>query len=406
MSGLTREEIKALLEEKLKGRVSSQVYEETLEKLLRLSEKIAITRESVEKIIEHIIERYTASMIEPGEAVGTIAAQSLGEPSTQMTLRVFHYAGVREFNVTLGLPRLIEIVDARKKPETPITEIYLTEEYKRSEEKAREIARIIEATFLENVTSELDIDLYEGVAIIRLDPEMLRDKGLTTSDVIEKLSALNVGEVREGDEPFEIEIALREEYLDYSKLEKLRSQLLSTQLKGVKGIRKVIIQRRGDEYVIVAEGSNLADLMKVKGVDWRRIYTNDIHEIEKVLGIEAARQAIIREIKDTLDNQGLDVDIRHVMLLADMMTWTGHVKQIGRMGIAGEKPSVLAKATFEMTVQKLIEAAASGEEDRLQGVAENIIIGQTIPLGTGVVQVYMTPSLLREKSGGSKGAET
>lgn len=398
MQSLTIEEIQQLLEERLKENVSPQVYEEVRNKLLNIAGKIVITRETVERFIEHVIERYHSSLIEPGEAVGTIAAQSLGEPSTQMTLRVFHYAGVREYNVTLGLPRLIEIVDARKKPETPIMEIYLVDEYRRSEEKAREIARKIESTYLENITRELDIDLIEGVATVRLDPEMLEDKGLSVEVIIEKLKELDVGEVSRGDDPYEVIISLREEYLDYSKLEKLRSKLLSLHLKGIKEIRKVIIQKRGDEYVIISEGSNLEEIMRIEGVDWRRVYTNNIHEIERVLGIEAARQAIIKEIKEILDDQGLDVDIRHIMLLADMMTWTGHVRQIGRMGVAGEKPSVLARATFEMTVQKLLESAATGEEDRLYGVTENIIIGQTIPVGTGMVQIYMTPSLLKTEA--------
>ncbi|MGC8954005.1 DNA-directed RNA polymerase subunit A'' [Desulfurococcus amylolyticus] len=399
MQGLTIEEIQQLLEERLKGNVSQQVYEEVRNKLLNIAGKIVITRETVERFIEHIIERYHSSLIEPGEAVGTIAAQSLGEPSTQMTLRVFHYAGVREYNVTLGLPRLIEIVDARKKPETPIMEIYLVDEYRRSEEKAREIARKIESTYLENITRELDIDLIEGVTRVRLDPEMLEDKGLSVEVIIKKLKELDVGEVSRGDDPYEVIISLREEYLDYSKLEKLRSKLLGLHLKGIKEIRKVIIQKRGDEYVIISEGSNLEEIMRIEGVDWRRVYTNNIHEIERVLGIEAARQAIIKEIKEILDDQGLDVDIRHIMLLADMMTWTGHVRQIGRMGVAGEKPSVLARATFEMTVQKLLESAATSEEDRLYGVTENIIIGQTIPVGTGMVQIYMTPSLLKTEAG-------
>ncbi|MEM4558006.1 MAG: DNA-directed RNA polymerase subunit A'', partial [Desulfurococcaceae archaeon] len=167
--------------------------------------------------------------------------------------------------------------------------------------------------------------------------------------------------------------------------------------------KKTIIQRRGDEYVIIAEGSNLEEVMKIPGVNWRKIYTNNIHEVEKVLGIEAARMAIIKEIKNTLDDQGLDVDIRHIMLLADIMTWTGHIRQIGRMGIAGEKPSVLAKATFETTVQKLVESAFAGEEDKLLGITENIIIGQIVPVGTGIVQVFMNPrTSVENEYGGEK----
>mgnify|MGYP000064706529 CR=1 FL=1 len=141
----------------------------------------------------------------------------------------------------------------------------------------------------------------------------------------------------------------------------------------------------------------LAEVMKIPGVDPRRVFTNNIKEVEEVLGIEAARTAIIREIKDVLDDQGLDVDIRHVMLIADLMTWSGRVKQVGRHGVAGEKPSVIARAAFEMTVQKLAEAAIAGEEDPLVGVTENVIIGQPVPVGTGVVELYMRPSAGQEE---------
>jgi len=393
-----REEDVDVLLEKAKNELAPQLYEELSKKLKDLVRKRKLTAEVVAGIIEEVVRKYHESLIDPGEAVGTITAQSIGEPSTQMTLRVFHYAGVREYNVTLGLPRLIEIVDARKYPETPIMEIYLNDHVKYDLDKVKEIARQIELTFIENVTEELSIDYTEGVVILRLDREMLADKGVTVEQVTRVLSELDIGEVKVSDEnPFEVQIALSEEYLDPVKIEKLRTRILQARVKGIKGIKKTIIQRRGDEYIIIAEGSNLEEVMRVPGVNWRKVYTNSIHEVERVLGIEAARTAIIKEIKNTLDDQGLDVDIRHIMLLADMMTWTGHVRQVGRMGIAGEKPSVLARATFETTVQKLVEAAVMGEEDLLPSVTENIIIGQVIPVGTGLVQVYMNPNVFRER---------
>jgi len=134
----------------------------------------------------------------------------------------------------------------------------------------------------------------------------------------------------------------------------------------------------------------------MKGVDHKRTITNDIHEIEKVLGIEAARAAIINEIMKVLEDQGLDVDIRHILLIADMMTRTGRVRQVGRHGVSGEKPSVLARAAFEVTVKHLLEGAARGEIDELKGITENVIVGQIIPLGTGIVELYMKPTLRRK----------
>ena len=394
---LSPDRVEEILREKLYGKVSPRVYEEAVEKLRKVAETRGLTEEELNRVIDEIIIRFYKALVQPGEPVGTVAAQSLGEPSTQMTLRTFHYAGVMEFNVTLGLPRLIEIVDARRKPSTPIMKIYLDEEHRWDEEKAKEVQRRIETTYVENVASSIIVSLI-GEAYIELDPEMLQDKGLTVEDVVKVLEKQKLGKVTvDPDNPYMIIIEFPESKWDSMKAERIRRKIATARIKGVKGINRVIIQRdrvivNGEEkteYYLLAEGSNLAEVMKVPGVDYRRVYTNNIKEIEEVLGIEAARAAIIREIKDVLEQQGLDVDMRHIMLVADMMTWSGTVKQVGRQGIAGEKPSVLARAAFEMTVQKLTEAAVAGEIDPLVGVTENVIVGQPIPLGTGMVRLYM-----------------
>ena len=139
----------------------------------------------------------------------------------------------------------------------------------------------------------------------------------------------------------------------------------------------------------IRDRSNLAKVLKLPEVDPTRTTTNDIRQIAEVLGIEAARNAIINEIKGVLDEQGLDVDIRHIMLVADLMTHTGKILQTGRYGVIAGEESVLARAAFEITVQVLKRAAARGEEDRLMGVTENLIVGGRIPVGTGQIEVYM-----------------
>ncbi len=408
----SRDELVEYLEKNLRDRVSTLVYEETCEQLIKAWEDYGLTWSELKKIVDEVIERYHSSLIEPGEAVGTVAAQSIGEPSTQMTLRTFHYAGVREFNVTLGLPRLIEIVDARKKPGTPIMEIHLDEEHRFSEDKAREVQRRIETTTIENIARRVDVDPLTGVSI-ELDPVMMEDKGVSLEAVKKALEKLKLGDVSVDEESKTVFIEWKTSP-DYTKMERIRTRILQARIKGVKGINKVIIQKRlvkqpdgseREEYVLISEGSNLAEVMKILGVDPRRVFTNNIKEVEEVLGIEAARIAIIKEIMDVLEDQGLDVDIRHVMLVADIMTWSGTVKQVGRHGVAGEKPSVLARAAFEMTVQKLAEASIAGEEDPLVGVTENVIIGQPIPLGTGIVELYMRPSEIVEEEKEEGGGE-
>jgi len=383
-----------ILEKKLKevkDLLPKSVIDELREKLKGLD----IDEKKLNEIISDVVREYRYVIVDPGEAVGTVAAQSIGEPSTQMTLRTFHYAGVRELNVTLGLPRLIEIVDARREPSTLIMTVYLDEEHRYDKNRAIEIARKIEYTTIENVAKTVDIDLFTNSIIIVLDKEMMKDKGVNVEQIIKVLEKLKVGRIHVEDEQLRVEVP--EEVATISKLNKIREKIINSKIKGIKGIKRAIIQKKGDEYVIMTDGSNLAGVLNVKGVDHRRTITNDIHEIEEVLGIEAARSAIINEIVGVLEDQGLDVDIRHILLVADIMTRTGRVRQVGRHGVSGEKPSVLARAAFEVTVKHLLEGAARGEIDELKGVTENVIVGQIIPLGTGMVELLMKPSSLRKK---------
>jgi DNA-directed RNA polymerase subunit A" len=168
-------------------------------------------------------------------------------------------------------------------------------------------------------------------------------------------------------------------------------------IKGIDGIERAIIRKAEEEYVIYTAGSNLLKVMQLDHVDISRTVTNSISEIYTVLGIEAARNAIIREASKTLEEQGLTVDIRHIMLVSDIMTNDGDVKAIGRHGISGRKSSVLARAAFEITSTHLLRAGMTGEVDTLDGVAENIIVGQPVTLGTGAVNLIYTPSKKKSK---------
>ncbi|MCC6046002.1 MAG: DNA-directed RNA polymerase subunit A'' [Ignisphaera sp.] len=380
--------LESVIENRLAGIVSRSIIEELKSALIRYQ----LTEEKLEELINEIVKEVEGNAVDPGEPVGMVAAQSIGEPSTQMTLRTFHYAGVRELNVTLGLPRLIELVDAKKTPSTPLTYVYLKPEYRNSREKAIEVARKMELTKVINVTLRIDVDFLNNTIIVVLDKDMLEDKGVLVEDVVKILQkAVKKAKVMQSSEnPYEVAIQF-EEPLDPTKVEKLREKILQTRIKGIKGINKVIIQRREDEYVLVCEGSNLAELMQLEEVDYRRIKTNNIKEVEAVLGIEAARTLLVEEIMNVLEEQGLEVDIRHVMLVADMMTRTGVVKAIGRHGIMATKDSPLAKAAFEITVKNLVEAAVKGDVDKLLGVTESVIVGNYIPVGTAKVGVVFNP---------------
>jgi len=353
--------------------------------------KAKFTREGVDKAIRLTLENYKRALVEPGEAVGIVAAQSIGEPGTQMTLRTFHYAGVREQNVTLGLPRLIEIVDARRSPSTPIMNIYLDKEHRKSKEKAKEIARDIITTTLGDISSaEPYIDPELEVVVVELDLNMIKDRDVKVEDLPTILSMTNYDVTLEENSL----IMKPKKELD---LKKLMDKLPSMHVKGAPDIRRVLVTEETGEWVIRTDGSNLSAVLDIAGVDPTRTTTNNVHEIAETLGIEAARNSLIKEALGVLEEQGLDVDIRHVMLMADIMTSTGDVRQIGRHGISGKKSSVLARAAFEITVPNIIEAAIRGESDPLKGVTENVIVGQSIPIGTGLVDLYMTTSNREKK---------
>jgi len=346
-------------------------------------DKEELTRKGVEKAVQLTQENYKRALVEPGEAVGIVAAQSIGEPGTQMTLRTFHYAGVREQNVTLGLPRLIEIVDARRMPSTPIMAIYLDKEHRDSKSKATEVAReIISTTLADIAKAEPYVAPELEEVVVETDPTMMEDRGVTPKELEETLRLPNATLRVKGDKL----------YLKPKKVDprRLLTKVTTYHVKGVPGIRRVLVTEEKGEWVIRTDGSNLPKVLEISGIDPMRTTTNHIHEIAKTLGIEAARNVIIHEAMGVLEEQGLDVDIRHVMLVSDIMTVTGEVRQIGRHGISGEKSSVLARAAFEITVPNIIDAAIKGESDPLKGVTENVIVGQSIPIGTGLVDLYMS----------------
>lgn len=361
-----------------------QLPKNILDTLHKELEETKVTKKQLEEIIKRVVEGYEYACIEACEAAGVVSAQSIGEPGTQMTMRTFHYAGVAEINVTLGLPRLIEIVDARKNPSTPMMSVYLTEDYAEDRDMARKLAWNIEATHVSHLGS-LSTDMTEMLVTIELNEKVITQRDITPEEVAEKLED-ELGSTVEIDGNV---LMVHPENESYRELLQLSKNVENVTLKGISDIKRVVIRKEEtiDEYVLYTEGSSLKHIDDLDGVDMTRSTTNNINEIYEVFGIEAARNSIIKEATDTLREQGLEVDVRHIMLVADIMTVDGEVKAIGRHGISGEKASVLARAAFEVTVNHLLDAGMRGDIDELRGVTENVIVGQPIQLGTGHVKL-------------------
>ena len=369
-----------------------------------------LTPAKARKVINSASDSLMSSRADPHEAVGITTAQSIGEPGTQMTMRTFHYAGVATVNVTQGLPRIIEIVDARKTPNTPTMRIYLNEKNSKgkplrtNEKLVREIAAGLEATTTSDIAN-IDVEVAQRYLSLKLNKSNMRLKNMNGAEVKDKLSrALRLYIQSDNDDkPSELKIIpgiAKKEDLEtlatdpptYTDLLQLEDKIKKLQLKGIRGVIRANVQAgENDEYYISTIGSNLAKVSEFAGVDRSRTYTNNINEIQSYLGIEAARQAIINEMLDTMEGAGLDVDVRHLITVSDVMTSSGEVRAIGRHGVSGTKHSILARSAFEVTVSHLLRAGIIGERDELRGVTENIVVGQPIALGTGSVDLFYIP---------------
>ena len=375
-----------IIENNLKELEEDGIPEDLIEKIRNRIKNEDLEEEQLEYLLNKIYINFTNAVVETNEPVGTVAAQSIGEPGTQMTLRTFHYAGVEEFSVTQGLPRLIEIVDARRFPSTPQQTIYLEEPYNQSEEKAIEVHKRIEQIRIEQITHDVDLDFVNWNIIINLIPDICEKKGIDIDSIPEILKRYKKkGTIkREGNS-----IIIDPQTEDLQSLQKLREKILKKVVKGVRGIKRGLLTPTDDgkEWVIKTEGTNMHGVVQIEGVDITRTVSNHIHEIEKLYGIEAARNMIINEAQKVLEQQGLDVDKRHLLILAELMCVEGSIQSIGRHGISGSKSSVFARAAFEVTVNQLLDAGLYGEEERLLGIPENVIIGQVVPMGTGRVSV-------------------
>ena len=375
--------------------IGMEMNQSTIRRISEMAIERKVKGKALSEIVMGCIRQSELTSIDPTEAVGVLAAQSIGEPGTQMTMRTFHYAGVAEMNVTLGLPRLIEIVDARRLPKTPIMEVFLSPKYATKKDVAFKLAGKIESKSVAQI-ADIHTDITNLRIIVKPKKKLMKEFDLGI-DVIAARMKKN-GRLKCKMEYEKDSIILQEEEVSFKKLYILEDKIRNLKVVGIPEITRAIVKKEGKEFRLFTEGSNLKRILEFEEVDGARTTTNSIHEIAEVLGIEAARNSIIHELFETLDGQGLQVDVRHLMLVSEVMTMEGMVRAIGRHGISGRKTSVLARAAFEITSAHLLGAGLTGECDELGGVAENIIVGQPISLGTGAINVTYNTS----KGGGKR----
>ncbi|EJU06145.1 subunit of DNA dependent RNA-polymerase [Dacryopinax primogenitus] len=356
-----------------------------------LENRIKITSAHVESFLNTCWAKYVKSKIEPGSTVGAVGAQSIGEPGTQMTLKTFHFAGVASMNVTLGVPRIKEIINAAKVISTPIISAKLVE--RKNETAARIVKGRLEKTYLGDVASVIE-EAWAGEYTyigVHLDMDAIRklQLELTIEDVKRAIVNSSKVKVKDGNITVDsrknrLKIFFDSGEFKYYELRATKRVLADIVVKGSSQIQRAVINKiekdkspRGKpgENELLVEGYGLLEVMTTEGVVGEETTGNHVIEVGKVLGIEAARSTIIHEIQYTMENHGMNIDPRHVMLLGDVMTYKGEVLGITRFGVAKMKDSVLMLASFEKTTDHLFDAAAYGKSDAILGVSESIIMG-------------------------------
>lgn len=418
-------------------------------------------------LLGEIENRFMSSRCAPGEMIGAVAAQSIGEPATQMTLNTFHYAGVSAKNVTLGVPRLKEIINVSKNTKTPSLTVYLKPDVALDKERSKAIQALLQYTSLRDVTKKTeifydpdpvrtvvddDVDLVHAfyeleevskvspwVLRIELDKDMLLDRKISM-DAIEAMVDDNFGKdmhvIRSQDNDEKLVVRLRladdsalekdaaaeqagedyhhteddDEDTDDTFLRRVEQEILiKMNLGGIPGISKVFMRQSKrvyvddnghyqqlDEWVLDTEGVNLLAVMSHESVDFARTVSNDIVEIFEVLGIEAVRAALLNEVRGVISFDGAYVNYRHLAILVDTMTYRGHLMSITRHGINRVDTAPLMKCSFEETTDILLEACIYGEKDPLNGVTENIMLGQLAPVGTGSFSLVLNEKMLKD----------
>ena len=434
---------------------------------IHLNPKILISEFKIQEfeydiIYDNICTLFQKAMISPGEMVGIVAAQSIGEPATQMTLNTFHFAGVSaKSNVTRGIPRLTELLHLSKNMKSPSAKIFLKDEFNHDRNRSTYVKNKLEYIVLKNIVKNNQIYFDPGNNFetkIEEDKEMLKifqefteiqeidfekkcpwiirfifDKHIMMENNIimddiylafmkyenndninyylsddnskELIARILINGVDDGSVK---ENGLYDQTNIISTFKNIMDDLLNNVvIKGIKGINNLIVTEHKEmnqgkpeqEFIIETDGINLYEIFNSKYVNYINTTSNNILEIYECLGIEAARNVLIEEISSVCDDAGEYINSRHIELLVDVMTNKGYLTPINNQGVTRGDVGPLAKSTFENTTSQFIRAGVFGEKDNLKGVSSNIMMGQTIKAGTGFTELLLDEDkLIKELS--------
>jgi DNA-directed RNA polymerase II subunit RPB1 len=403
-----------------------------------------MSKMTFDELIATIQMKMMNSLVSPGEMVGVIAAQTLGEGTTQMTLNTFHSIGKGALVITEGLPRLNEIIKLTKKMKNKNMKIYLKDEYSLDKEEAKKVKTRFGYTKLNDILSESEIiyvgdesytDDNEEREYIRsyrefceifnleqieencLSPWMIRFVFDKESMMNRNISILEIQEKIKEKEPEDLECVFSDDsannvvlrirfkndksgnFLDFMR--KIEKNLSEMTIRGIDGIEIAELMEKSKlkynvdgsyesikEWTITTKGSNMIEILADNAVDANRTVTNDINEFAEIFGIEAARNLLVMEYNNVYASNGFNP--RHVELVSDMMSYRGKLMQIERHGTL-KNPDIgpIGKASFEAVMDVLTKAALFAEKDNMKGVSSNIFAGQFCKAGTNAFEIIM-----------------
>tara|TARA_B100001093_G_scaffold511728_1_gene580230 strand:- start:235 stop:1971 length:1737 start_codon:yes stop_codon:yes gene_type:complete len=416
-------------------------------------------------LLDTIVKMYKQAIVNPGEMVGIVAAQSIGEPTTQLTLNTFHFAGVAsKSNVTRGVPRIEEILSLSENPKNPSCTIKLSREIETDQTKATSLIHSLEHTKLKDIVKNINIcfDPDDLNTLIKEDITMIKqyyefskvlnqcadisteaeqnqtkwliriefsqtemlDKNITMDDINFALkyayqSSITCIYSDYNSDSLIFRIRLNTIIKDKKKssnvphsldqsdeiyiLKNFQDELLNNLvLRGIKKIKKVLPRKVIDNvelengkyinkeiWVLDTVGTNLLTLLSLDNIDVNNTITNDIQEIYRVLGIEAARNAIYNEFTEVIEHDGAYINYHHLSLLCDRMTVNKNLVSVFRHGINNDDIGPIAKASFEETPEQFLKAARHGELDNMRGISANVMCGQDGYFGTSSFKVLL-----------------
>jgi DNA-directed RNA polymerase II subunit RPB1 len=416
----------------------------------KIINKEHFTEEAWSTIVDLVVLKDWKAWAQPGEFVGIIAAQSIGEPATQMTLNTFHLAGVSsKSNMTRGVPRLKEMLKVTKNPKATALTVYLKPSFRENKDRVREVAQDLELTVMKDIVNRVAVyyDPTDEASVLEEDRELLKfyemfesretatdseeatqakwskwllrlefdretmfNRNITIDDVNFVLADKFTNQINMIYSDFNsqrlvmrIRLATGDNTYgdDLVGIKKLQNRILNNiVIRGLPGIRSASFRKDKDkkelidgeykvieQYVLDTDGSNFIEVMNHPAVDGNKIYSTNVHDIYQQLGIEAARSALFQEINVLFAEAG--INYRHMGLLCDWMTRIGRFMTVDRYGINKNDTGPLSKASFEETERVMLKAALYGEIDPVTGISANIMTGQPLRGGTAFTQILL-----------------